>query len=95
MQAMYTSATANESSKGNAFIATGRPLTFEFWGTWDTATITVFERVQNTGQGTAITSLTKTADAIVHYTPSAGDEIYAELSSVGAGTDVNLHVTSK
>ncbi len=95
MQAMFTAATANDATEDNAFIATGQELAFEFFGTWDTATITVFERVQNTGQDNAIASLTKTDDAYVEYTPARGSQIWAELSSVGAGTIVNLHVTGK
>lgn len=95
MQKMYEDQTANDATKGNAFVATGRPIGFHAFGTPDTSSIQVFESVDGTDNGEAVSSLVFTAEDFAIYTPAAGSTIWATMASVGASTDMNLFASGR
>lgn len=97
MEKLYTSQTGNESSKGNAIVSTGRELTVQAWGTWDTAILSVYLAVSApaSNSGVLLPELTFTADDMVAVQVPAGNYVWAVLSSVGGATDVSLWINGQ
>ena len=94
IEKLYTAQTANESSEGNIITATGRELTVQVWGTWDTATLSVYLSVDGTN-GVLLTDLTFTDDDFVAIQVPAGNSIWAVLSSVGGSTSVSCWIAGQ
>ena len=94
MEKLYTNQTANDSTKGNVIIATGRELTVQAWGTWDGATVGVYLSVDGV-TGVLLSELTFTSDSFKGIQVPAGNRVWAELSSAGASTDVSVWIAGQ
>lgn len=89
--------TANDVTTGNNMEASSETgsvgLGFHADGTFDTCTITVF--ISNFGltNGVALADLTFTEAGYVMLTVPSGVKLWAQVTSVGAGTSVSLRVS--
>lgn len=93
MHKLYTSQTANDATKANAIVASGREVAVHAFGTWDTATLGVYMSLNGTSNGVLLDDLTFTEDGFQILVVPGGVTIWAQLSSVGGSTDVNLWLT--
>ncbi len=94
MEKLYTAQTANDATKGNKIVSLGRELAVQAWGTWDTATLGVYLSVDGTN-GVLLSDLTFTDDGFIAIQIPAGVHVWAELSSVGASTNVNCWIAGQ
>lgn len=98
MEKLFTNQTANDSTSDNKIVATGRELTVQAYGTWDTATLSVFLSVSDpaTGNdGVLLTDLIFTDDGMIAVQVPAGNYVWATMASVGASTDLNLWINGQ
>lgn len=95
MEKLFTNQTGNISDNANVIRASGQILTVHAWGVdFDTATLGVY--LYAVGATPTLTAdLTFTGNGIVNIQPAPGTQISAQLSSVGASTDVNLWIVGQ
>lgn len=93
MHKLYTSQTANDSTKANSFVASGREVAVHAFGTWDGATVGVYMSLNGTSNGLLLDDLTFTEDGFQIVSVPSGVTIWAQLSSAGGSTDLNTWVS--
>jgi hypothetical protein len=97
MRKLYTAQTANDTTKANAFKIPGNlngaPMGVHAFGTWDTATLTVYLSNNGAANGVALSELVFNADGFVAIASIPETTMWGEVSGVGAGTVLNLFVS--
>ena len=96
MKKLFTAATANNTTKANVFVTTGDidtiPLVAHCFGTFDTCTVELKASLNGVADGVVLDSFTAAEFVALPLYLPAGVSIWAELSSVGASTSVNLWI---
>ena len=99
MLKLFTNATANDATKANAVTITGQvtatALGVHVAGTFDTCTVGVYISNFGATNGVLLTELTFTAAGYANLSAPPGTTIWAELSSVGASTDISCWVSGQ
>ena len=72
-------------------------MTVQAWGTWDTATVSVYLAVSSPTDNTGVllSDLTFTADGMIAIQVPSGNYIWATISGIGGSTDVSLWIAGQ
>jgi hypothetical protein len=93
MKQLFTNQTATDTTKNNAFVTTGAGVyTLHAFGTFDTAVMNVYLSLNGTSDGKLLSTGIFTAADMANIEVAAETNIWAEVASVGAGTDISLNM---
>ena len=90
-------ASADADGDSPTFVTRGRILTVHSWGEYDGATVTVFMSTagKNDDAAASDSQLTFTANGISSVVIAAGITIWANISSAGSSTNLNVTVAGQ
>lgn len=93
MEKLFTNQTGNDVTDDNQIIIKGTELAVQAWGNWGTNTvISIYVAVADNITGVLLSDLTFTGDGFQSLQIPAGCIVWAQLSSAGGGTDINVWI---